>query len=238
MKHIVKNLHNRQVKISLLGVGGTGSLVLSGLVRLNHAILKLGHPYGIKVTVYDPDFVTEANIGRQLFTTDEIGQNKATCLVNRYNLGFALNWEAVPQSFQYQYIWSENIIISCVDSKASRKDIYGQIKRTGENLYLIDAGNDGNFGQVLIGNGSKDLPCPYKVRPELVKGAEQHNAPSCSLAEALAYQDLFINQWMATAVLELIWRMFRRGELSYRGFYINLETGRMNPVPISATTTP
>ena len=76
MKHVVKNLHARQVSIALIGVGGTGSLVLSGLVRLNHAIRQLGHP-GIEVNVYDPDFVTEANIGRQLFTTDEIGQNKA-----------------------------------------------------------------------------------------------------------------------------------------------------------------
>lgn len=33
----------------------------------------------------------------------------------------------------------------------------------------------------------------------------------------------------------LLWQMFRHGELTYRGFYINLETGRMNPVPIGNT---
>ena len=38
MKYIVKNLHTRRVNVSLIGVGGTGSLVLSGLVRLNHAV--------------------------------------------------------------------------------------------------------------------------------------------------------------------------------------------------------
>ena len=52
MKHIVKNLHNGTVNIALVGVGGTGSLVLSGLVRLNHALRQLGHP-GIEVKVYD-----------------------------------------------------------------------------------------------------------------------------------------------------------------------------------------
>ena len=59
---------------------------------------------------------------------------------------------------------------------------------------------------------------------------------SFTLAEALTRQDLFINQWMATAILQLLWQMFRKGELTYRGFYINLETGRMNPVPIGNTS--
>ena len=232
MKHVVKNLHARQVSIALIGVGGTGSLVLSGLVRLNHAIRQLGHP-GIEVNVYDPDIVTEANIGRQLFTPDEIGQNKAQCLVDRYNLGFALEWHAYPRKYNLNN-YQNRILISCVDSKASRREIAGTIPgNTG--IYLIDSGNDGNFGQVLIGNGSKELPMPYKVQPDLTKGKETRHAPSCSLAEALSYQDLFVNQWMATAILQLIWQMFRHGELTYRGFYINLETGRMNPVPIGKT---
>ena len=234
MKHVVKNLHARQVSIALIGVGGTGSLVLSGLVRLNHALRKLGHP-GIEVNVYDPDIVTEANIGRQLFTSDEIGQNKAQCLIDRYNLGFALDWNAYPGKYQ-RWNYQNQILISCVDSKASRREIAGTIPKNTE-LYLIDSGNDGNFGQVLIGeNRSKDFPLPYEVQPDLVKGKEIRHAPSCSLAEALSYQDLFINQWMATAILQLLWQMFRRGELTYRGFYINLETGRMNPVPIGNTT--
>ena len=107
MKHIVKNLLSHEVNIDLIGVGGTGSLVLSGLVRLNHAIRALGHPFGIKVTVYDPDSVSEANIGRQLFTEDEIGRNKAECLIDRYNLGFALNWNAVPQDYQMRGLWNK-----------------------------------------------------------------------------------------------------------------------------------
>ena len=232
MKHVVKNLHSGTVSIALIGVGGTGSLVLSGLVRLNHALRKLGHP-GIEVNVYDPDIVTEANIGRQLFTPDEIGQNKAQCLVDRYNLGFALEWHAYPRKYNLNN-YQNRILISCVDSKASRREIAGTIPgNTG--IYLIDSGNDSNFGQVLIGNGSKELPMPYKVQPDLTKGKETRHAPSCSLAEALSYQDLFVNQWMATAILQLIWQMFRHGELTYRGVYINLETGRMNPVPIGNT---
>ena len=32
------------------------------------------------ITVYDSDIVTEANIGRQLFSPSDIGLNKAQCL--------------------------------------------------------------------------------------------------------------------------------------------------------------
>ena len=233
MKYIVKNLHTRRVNVSLIGVGGTGSLVLSGLVRLNHAIRQLGHP-GIKVNVYDPDLVSEANIGRQLFTPDEIGRNKAQCLVDRYNLGFALDWNAFSSKYGG---WNSlnQILISCVDSKAARREIASSLSGSSE-IYWIDSGNDGNFGQVLIGNGSRELPLPCKVQAELIKGKEIRTAPSCSLAEALTYQDLFINQWMATGILQLLWQMFRRGELTCRGYYINLESGRMNPLPVGNTS--
>ena len=109
MKHVIKNLHRGTVNIALIGAGGTGSLVLSGLVRLNHAIRQLGHP-GIEVNVYDPDFVTEANIGRQLFTAEEIGQNKAQCLVDRYNLGFALQWNAYPRKYTPLVLWFTHLM--------------------------------------------------------------------------------------------------------------------------------
>ena len=68
MKHTVKSgFHTHPVRINLIGVGGGGSLVLSGLVRLHLAMKSLGHPYGLDVEVWDPDRVSSANIGRQLF---------------------------------------------------------------------------------------------------------------------------------------------------------------------------
>ena len=54
------------VTVNLIGAGGTGSQVLTCLARLDAALRGLGHP-GLFVTLYDPDIVTEANIGRQLF---------------------------------------------------------------------------------------------------------------------------------------------------------------------------
>ena len=55
------------VTVFIIGAGGTGSQVATNLARMSIALQALGHP-GLHVTVFDPDTVTEANIGRQLFS--------------------------------------------------------------------------------------------------------------------------------------------------------------------------
>ena len=64
------------VTVNIIGAGGTGSQVLTCMARLDVTLRALGHP-GLFVTLYDPDTVTGANIGRQLFSPSELGLNKA-----------------------------------------------------------------------------------------------------------------------------------------------------------------
>lgn len=241
MKHIVnQKFHTAPVYIDLIGVGGTGSLVLAGLTRLHMSMISLDHPGGLVVRVWDPDIVSRANIGRQLFVEEEVGLNKAVALVTRCNLHHKLNWFAEPRHFQNSYFapnHSCHIIISCVDSRNSRAAIH-QETRNKNFQYLIDSGNGNDHGQVFIGNNQNpELPHPWKVLPNLIDTKIKENRrASCSLAEALQHQELFINQWMATAVLQLLWQLFRHGGLDIRGYYINLESGRMIPVPIEEST--
>ena len=63
------------VTVNIIGAGGTGSQVLTCMARLDVTLRTLGHP-GLFVTLYDPDTMTEANIGRQLFSPSELGLNK------------------------------------------------------------------------------------------------------------------------------------------------------------------
>ncbi|XCP04908.1 PRTRC_ThiF: PRTRC system ThiF family protein [Bacteroides fragilis] len=77
------------VTVFVIGAGGTGSQVATGLARMSVALQALGHP-GLHVTVFDPDTVTEANIGRQLFSGSELGLNKAAALATRINRFFRL----------------------------------------------------------------------------------------------------------------------------------------------------
>ena len=120
------------VTVNLIGAGGTGSQVLTCLARLDTALRGLGHP-GLFITVYDSDIVTEANIGRQLFSPSDIGLNKAQCLVTRINNFFGNDWKAIPDI--YPTIMKDtrrenlaNITITCTDNIKSRLDLWNILK--------------------------------------------------------------------------------------------------------------
>jgi len=243
MPHITPpTMLSHPVRIALIGCGGNGSQMLTGLARLNHAITALGHP-GLQVKVYDPDTVSEANMGRQLFGAFDVGASKAHVLVNRINAFFGLNWEAVHGRFDEdsrQFIMA----IACVDSARARHEIHHKLKRYGVH-YLMDLGNRAADGQVLLGElfegrvalgAPKDsvfLPSPYAVLPELVDlKAKEDDTPSCGLAEALERQELFVNQSIVTPALSILWEFFRHGKLTWHGAFVNLRTGSMRPLNV------
>ena len=109
------------VTVFVIGAGGTGSQVATGLARISVALQALGHP-GLHVTVFDPDTVTEANIGRQLFSGSELGLNKAVALVTRINRFFGFSWEAKGQRYPLKASADReepalaNIIVTCTDN--------------------------------------------------------------------------------------------------------------------------
>ncbi len=59
---------------------------------------------------------------------------------------------------------------------------------------------------------------------ELLEGQTDTTEPSCSLAEALEKQDLFINSTLASMGASLLWKLFREGMTEQRGFFLNLKT--------------
>jgi hypothetical protein len=56
--------------------------------------------------------------------------------------------------------------------------------------------------------------------------------PACSAVEALERQEPFINQTLAYHALAMLARLFRHGDLSYHGGFINLAKGRMASLPV------
>ena len=223
------------VTVNILGAGGTGSQVLTGMARLDVTLRALGHP-GLFVTVYDPDIVTDANIGRQLFGPSDLGLNKSQCLVTRINNFFGNDWKA-EASF-YPSVLKEvkrteiaNITITCTDNNTP--------------LYWMDFGNTKTAGQVVLGTVPKKIKQPVstmyetvgslKVITRFVKYArvkEVDSGPSCSLAEALEKQDLFINSTLAQLGCNILWKMFRHGMIEHHGLFLNLETMKVNPIGV------
>lgn len=256
--YLLKPYH--PVTIYIVGAGGTGSQVIANLARMSMALQALGHP-GLHVTVFDSDTVSEANIGRQLFCKSELGQNKAVALVTRINHFFGYTWKAEGCHYPLRKKKDKenpdenlaNIIITCTDNIRSRLELWKHLKSYREinvntektPLYWMDFGNSQTTGQVLIGNIrnkisqpiSKDyIPTPkMKVITEEVSYStikEKDSGPSCSLAEALSKQDLYINSILAQVGCEILWTMFKQGHTLYRGAYINLKTLRVNPIPV------
>src|SRR5260370_30117946 len=117
--------HSRAVHVNVAGCGGNGCHVLMGLAQLQKALQGLGHP-GLEVTAFDPDTVSEANLGRQLFTEEDVGQNKALTLIHRLNIAFGLDWGAIPLDHR-PYQRTPDLLISCVDSEQARALIHDRI---------------------------------------------------------------------------------------------------------------
>lgn len=61
---------------------------------------------------------------------------------------------------------------------------------------------------------------------------ETDSGPSCSLAEALEKQDLFINSTLAQLGSNILWKMFHKVMIECHGLYLNLSTMKVNPVGV------
>jgi PRTRC genetic system ThiF family protein len=239
MPHITPAAYlSRPVNVTLIGCGGNGSQMLTGLARLNHAITALGHP-GLQLVAFDGDTVSDANIGRQLFSPTDIGQHKSVVLVHRINAFFGLDWTARAQHCTVDELRHcyEGIVIVCVDSAKARATLAPTLRaRPG---YVMDLGNRASDGQVLFGSARKceadstAIPLPYDVLPELIDTTvPEDDTPSCGLAAALERQELFINQAIVTPALGILWEFFRHGRLTWHGAFVNLKTGAVRPYPV------
>ena len=67
------NWRNRRIVITIVGCGGTGSQIVTGMPYLHQALLASGHPYGLRVFLVDGDRITETNCVRQPFSRSEVG---------------------------------------------------------------------------------------------------------------------------------------------------------------------
>ncbi len=235
-------LLEKTVRITVVGCGGTGSAVASGLPYLHQAMLALGHPGGLDVTFVDGDRISRINCVRQPFSESEVGLHKATVLATRLNLFWGLGWKGTPQFLDEGWREETDIVIGCVDSRKARNQLLGSPAYWNSH-YWLDLGNNASTGQFVLGqpenNNNKRchmrLPTVAELFPEIVnpKLDKKDKLPSCSSVEALQRQEPFINQTVAYHGLALLARLFRYGRLSHHGGFINLSTGRVSPLPVN-----
>jgi PRTRC genetic system ThiF family protein len=239
-------LRPRPVRVLVVGAGGTGSAIVMGLPYLDQAMRVWGHPHGLDVSMMDADIVSATNCVRQPFAASDIGQNKATVLINRINLFWGTAWSAVPNHFHQdsldRYEKTPDIVIGCVDSRAARNLIERSLTRQrSSTCYWLDLGNNAASGQFVLGqplNGrnrkkTERLRTVSELYPEISDDtAGEDSLPSCSAVEALDRQEPFINQTLAASALAMLAQLFHYGKLTHHGAFFNARTGQMTALPI------
>lgn len=120
------------------------------------------------------------------------------------------NWEVLPQpKLAYKSkATDEHCIKATPEQKAEPRDWVGRLPT------VLDVYGD------LREYESKEL-----------------QGPSCSLAEALNHQDLFINPAIATLGGALLWKLLRQEVLTEHGGFVNLGSGQTAPLPVRRADT-
>ncbi len=242
--YLPASFDNRAINVALVGCGGNGAQMLMGLASLDTALAAISSR-SLHVTVIDDDTVSEANLGRQPFYRCDLGNSKAITLTERVNLAHGLAWTAVhgraPDAFDST---NQDIIITCVDTAKARRAIGAALadERHVPPFYWLDLGNHATDGQFIIGTSRRSvfqndkhmrLPTVLDYFPELAdESLAEDDAPSCSVAEALERQSLFINRVMASHALALLFDLLGRGSIGNAGGFINLATGQAVPIPL------
>lgn len=245
-------LLRREVRILVVGCGGTGSAILGGLPYLHQALVAWGHPGGLQVTVIDGDTISAVNCVRQPFGQSEIGLNKAIVLVSRINIFWGLRWQAIPQALTAQTLglpyagYSEqhlrpDIVIGCVDTRAARAIIAKSVAGYSTAGYWLDIGNHSTGGQFVLGEPQNArnkrsrlrLRTAAELYEELIDpGLGDDHEPSCSAIEALDRQEPYVNTCLAQHALALLARLFRYGQISHHGGFVDVAGACCMPLPI------
>jgi PRTRC genetic system ThiF family protein len=125
-------------------------------------------------------------------------------------------------------------VVGCVDTRAARATIRDAVCNRSTVSYWLDLGNNADSGQFILGEPFNERNGRSRLRlrtatelfPEICDQVLDNDAePSCSTVEALERQEPFVNSTLAQHALALLARLFRYGEISYHGGFINLATG-------------
>ena len=229
------------IKVVLVGCGGNGAQMLMGLASLDTALRAISSR-SLDVTVVDDDIVSEANLGRQPFYRCDIGNSKARTLTERVNLAHGLAWTAVhgraPEAAKLD---GADILITCVDTASARRAI-GAALVAGRSppTYWMDLGNRAGDGQFILGCPNHEAEADHQLPPTVLEYFPEiadetlpdDDAPSCSMAEALERQSLFVNRVVASHALALLFDLIGRGSIGHAGAFINSATGQSVPIPL------
>ena len=238
--------------ITVVGCGGTGGFVAEGICRLFQG-------REATIVLVDHDRVEPHNLLRQNFYPDDVGKFKSQALADRLardyrrSIGYSVypfrNEDSRPNGNGFPGLpaYCGNLIIGCADNAAARRAM-AECLPGDPRRWLIDAGNDSNWGQVLVGNVAEPVileespfagetcylaPAPTLQRPDLLTAVSARPPDvDCAAALDLTDQDPTINQMMASIVLQVVRRMVA-GTCPFMGLYVDMDQGTVSPTYVT-----
>jgi len=218
------------MKIKIIGVGGTGS-VLADLVSRYIAFLPEEEKW---ITLIDGDRVEEKNLTRQ--TLKKVGEfkvrDKCEQLKELYkNVKFSYSPIFVDERNISDLIFDGNIVFLCVDNHRTRK-VVDEYCQALDNIVLVSSGNEETDGscQIYIKKGGVEFTNPIsRFHPEISEASDKlPNGASC---EDIIEEDPQIFFTNATSAVIMCWlfRMYQeRGEL-FEEVYFDIEKMKVQP---------
>lgn len=240
---------HQEVRLVMVGCGGTGSWLAPSVARIARVLNESGTE--TSALFIDPDHIENKNIPRQNFCDAELGHPKAQTLAARYSLAWGVETGAVTDHFKAEMIGSRwnrlTVVIGCVDNAAARQEIAKTLKaNSGDSpphVWWLDCGNQRESGQVLLGSTNdprslrsafpldgfcQHLPSPVLQCPDLLEPQPEelsHHNLSCAELVLANAQGLIVNQRVAAEAADYLARLLIHQNLRRFATWFDLASG-------------
>ena len=243
------------VKIVMLGAGGTGAHIAPQIYRLLYSLKR-----PVRVIIADGDAVEQKNLVRQNFAFSDIGVNKAKVIAERYASAFKLKVEYIPdfiedadrlaelllpdvhtvysealnQDRKYPFRQAQEtvVLIGAVDNNKSRK-ICHEVFCKISNLIYIDSGNGEHSGQIVCGvrRSGRTMQKPVgAIYPDVLEETDKFPSElSCAEASISAPQTITANLTAATVVVDLLYNILVLGESDVESVTFSTKSLKVQP---------
>jgi hypothetical protein len=222
-------------KITLIGCGGTGSILAEHLCRMIS-----GFKIECSLVLCDGDDVKEENITRQNFAAYEIGENKAQALAVRLSAQFGIEVGCITEHFS-ERMRVGRFVITATDNLISRRAVAGS-----NCSFWIDVGNELNHGQAVIGTTDElnqlksaytywnrhewtlELPDIAALNPKILKARKTRQKASCATVP-FGEQGFGVNALAALAAATLAKQAVVDKKVRFAAIYFDVAKSRMIP---------
>lgn len=215
-----------KVSVRLIGLLGTGAGLLHLLPLLHHTLVAQDRP-GIELMASDTAVVTPELLARHALHPATLGERLSSTLVQRVNMSAQTTWSGREKVVPFIKTWNTqelSIVITAINGRSQRHTLRRDINGIDARLWLDIHQTDTEL-YVLLGSflNEDDLPSPDQLFPLLFTDRPEHNAERSepypgSLADVLAAR--------------LLWDACKPVPLTYQGYRVQLQTGRIDTIPV------